>query len=187
MIRQPSKQPALMATLSQIYTNLGIGVIVATASCLAFGAAVQFDLNRNLTPRAWARPVSVVKNVLSRPYSLGWIVWSLSLKDVDLLSGIPGTGTRNQGRSGPTLRTNLDGILMLRYHTLQCKVRTTTKPERTEEGDDRPQSQVKSNRPTLLIRCFFYSTVIFKNFPSLDRWLSWQQSFALLCCFHCMK
>ena len=125
-----------MATLSQIYTNLLIGFAVSIVSCLAFGIAVHLERNRDLTPRAWARPVNIIKNVLSRPYCLGWIWWSFSLKDIDLLSGIPGTGTRSEGWSGPILRTNLDGILMMRYNKLQCKVRTRTKSKRMRKTND---------------------------------------------------
>lgn len=111
-----------MATLSQVYSNLAIGGVVMTTSFIAFGVAVGLGANKNLAPRAWARPIKVLKNCLSRPYSLSWISWAMSLRYIDLLSGIPGTGTREGGRSGPTLKTNLDGIVLLRYHTLQFKV-----------------------------------------------------------------
>lgn len=111
-----------MATLSQVYSNLAIGGVVTTTSFIAFGIAVGLEANKNLAPRAWARPIKVLKNCLSPPYSLSWISWAMSLRYIDLLSGIPGTGTREGGRSGPTLRTNLDGIVLLRYHTLQFKV-----------------------------------------------------------------
>eukprot|EP00536_Pseudo-nitzschia_multiseries_P004604 jgi/Psemu1/253742/estExt_Genewise1Plus.C_770053 len=111
-----------MATLSQVYTNLGVGAFISTVSYLGFGAAVRTESNSNLTPRAWARPVEVIQNCLSRPYCLGWIPWAMSLRYVDLLAGIPGTGTRKRGWSGPLLKTNLDGIVLLRYHALQFKV-----------------------------------------------------------------
>ena len=94
---------------------------------IAFGIAVGLECNKNLTPRAWARPIKVIKNCLNKPYCLSWISWAMSLRYIDLLSGIPGTGTREEGRSGPTLRTNLDGIVLLRYHVLQFKVRTHQK------------------------------------------------------------
>ena len=111
-----------MATLTQVYSNLAIGGVVMTTSFIAFGVAVSLEANKNLAPRAWARPIRVVKNCLAPPYSLSWISWAMSLRYIDLLSGIPGTGTRQGGRSGPTLKTNLDGIVLLRYHTLQFKV-----------------------------------------------------------------
>eukprot|EP00531_Pseudo-nitzschia_arenysensis_P017328 CAMPEP_0116148558 /NCGR_PEP_ID=MMETSP0329-20121206/18442_1 /TAXON_ID=697910 /ORGANISM="Pseudo-nitzschia arenysensis, Strain B593" /LENGTH=1181 /DNA_ID=CAMNT_0003644741 /DNA_START=112 /DNA_END=3657 /DNA_ORIENTATION=- len=107
-----------MATLSAIYTNLAIGSCVTTFGFLSFGLAVRCEANKNLTPRAWARPVNVIKNCLKQPYCLSWIHWAMSLRYIDLLSGIPGTGTREQGKSGPTLRTNLDGIVLMRYHVL---------------------------------------------------------------------
>jgi len=112
-----------MATISQIYSNLVIGGVIATGCFAGFGIAIRVEANKNLTPRAWARPVQILKNVLSPPYSLAWIRWAMKLRYIDLLSGIPGTGTRKGGWSGPTLRTNLDGVVLLRYHTLQFKVR----------------------------------------------------------------
>eukprot|EP00533_Pseudo-nitzschia_delicatissima_P009379 CAMPEP_0116084330 /NCGR_PEP_ID=MMETSP0327-20121206/3747_1 /TAXON_ID=44447 /ORGANISM="Pseudo-nitzschia delicatissima, Strain B596" /LENGTH=1201 /DNA_ID=CAMNT_0003575273 /DNA_START=88 /DNA_END=3693 /DNA_ORIENTATION=+ len=111
-----------MATLSAVYTNLLLGSGVTTVCFLAFGLAVRCEANKNLTPRAWARPVKVLKNCLKQPYCLSWICWAMSLRYIDLLSGIQGTGTREQGKSGPTLRTNLDGIVLMRYHVLQFKV-----------------------------------------------------------------
>mmetsp|Transcript_37114 Transcript_37114/g.42454 ORF Transcript_37114/g.42454 Transcript_37114/m.42454 type:complete len:1352 (+) Transcript_37114:147-4202(+) len=111
-----------MATLTQVYTNLGIGAIVTTVCYIGFGLAVRFECNKDLTPRAWTRPVQILKNCLSPPYCVNWIHWALSQRYIDLLAGIPGTGTRKKGWSGPTLHTNLDGIVLLRYHTLQFKV-----------------------------------------------------------------
>ena len=96
-----------MATLSQVYTTLGIGAGVTVGCYLVFGAAVRYEGNKDLTPRAWSRPRAVLKNVLSPPYCVSWMTWSLSQRYVDLLAGIPGTGTRLNGWSGPTLRTNL--------------------------------------------------------------------------------
>jgi hypothetical protein len=112
-----------MASLTQLYTNLLVGGAMTTACFMSFGLAVAIEANRNLTPRAWARPVGVIKNCLKRPYALRWMTWAMSLRYIDLLSGIPGTGTRREGWSGPPLRTNLDGIVLLRYHTLMFKVR----------------------------------------------------------------
>ena len=112
-----------MATLSQVYINLAMGTVVTTICYIGFGAAVRFECNKDLTPRAWNRPVQVIKNCLSRPYSLSWIHWAMSQRYIDLLAGIPGTGTRQKGWSGPNLRTNLDGIILMRYHALQFKVR----------------------------------------------------------------
>ena len=39
-----------------------------------------------------------------------------------MLSGIPGTGTRDNGYAGALLRVNLDGIVLLRFHALCLKV-----------------------------------------------------------------
>jgi len=51
-----------------------------------------------------------------------WIPWSWRLTYPDMLGGIPGTGTRNNGWAGPTLKVNLDGIIMLKYHALLSRV-----------------------------------------------------------------
>ena len=150
-----------MATLYQVYTNLAIGGVVMSTCFIAFGIAVGLECNKNLTPRAWARPIKVIKNCLNKPYCLSWISWAMSLRYIDLLSGIPGTGTREEGRSGPTLRTNLDGIVLLRYHVLQFKVRTHQKKSRITKFSNEPRKRVpngKKNRQhglTLLSPFFF--------------------------------
>jgi hypothetical protein len=112
-----------MATLSQVYVNLAVGTVVTTVCYIGFGAAVRFECNKDLTPRAWNRPIQVLKNCLSPPYSLSWIYWAMTQRYIDLLAGIPGTGTRVKGWSGPNLLTNLYVIVLLRYHTLQFKVK----------------------------------------------------------------
>lgn len=112
-----------MSTLSQIIGNVIMGSIVTTGSFCAFGAAVRFGWNSNLTPRAWSRPKAVLKNVLHGPwYGVSWIGWAMRQQYSDLLAGIPGTGTRMDGWSGPTLKTNLDTVILLRFHMMQLKV-----------------------------------------------------------------
>eukprot|EP00529_Nitzschia_sp_RCC80_P006547 CAMPEP_0113523150 /NCGR_PEP_ID=MMETSP0014_2-20120614/45558_1 /TAXON_ID=2857 /ORGANISM="Nitzschia sp." /LENGTH=1639 /DNA_ID=CAMNT_0000421233 /DNA_START=235 /DNA_END=5154 /DNA_ORIENTATION=- /assembly_acc=CAM_ASM_000159 len=56
------------------------------------------------------------------PYCLSWIPWALNLTYLQLMEGIPGTGTRDGGWSGPTLKCNLDGIVLLKFHSLCLKV-----------------------------------------------------------------
>lgn len=46
----------------------------------------------------------------------GWIPWTLSISYDQLLTGVPGTGTRKGGMEGSLLRVNLDGIILLRFH-----------------------------------------------------------------------
>jgi hypothetical protein len=46
----------------------------------------------------------------------GWIPWTLSLSYDQLLTGVPGTGTRKDGMEGSLLKVNLDGIILLRFH-----------------------------------------------------------------------
>ena len=57
---------------------------------------------------------------------LGWIPWTLSLSYDDLMSGIKGTGTRQNGMSGSLLKCNLDGIVLLRFHALGLKLSALT-------------------------------------------------------------
>ena len=40
----------------------------------------------------------------------------------NMLQGIEGTGTRDDGWTGPTLKMNLDGIILLKYHYLLFKI-----------------------------------------------------------------
>lgn len=50
----------------------------------------------------------------------GWIPWVLSLSYDQLLTGVPGTGTRKGGLEGNLLNVNLDGIVLLRFHGTSC-------------------------------------------------------------------
>lgn len=52
----------------------------------------------------------------------GWIPWVLSLSYDQLLTGVPGTGTRKGGMEGNLLKVNLDGIVLLRFHALCLRV-----------------------------------------------------------------
>jgi hypothetical protein len=93
-----------------------------------FGVAVDREWNSQLTPRAWSRPVPVVKNVLTdkwcglRIYSLSWILWARKLTYPQGMTGIPGTGTRSDGWAGPTLKMNLDGVILCKYHQMLFKI-----------------------------------------------------------------
>lgn len=46
----------------------------------------------------------------------GWIPWIMSLSYEQLLKGVPGTGTKNNGMRGNMLKVNLDGIVLIRFH-----------------------------------------------------------------------
>ena len=111
-----------MASFQQVLFNLAFGVVIGSASLTAFGFAIRYEYNNQLAPRSWSRPKAVLKNVLKPVYALNWIYWSLQQSYPDLLEGIPGTGTRNGGWSGPLLKTNLDGIIMLKFHSMLTKV-----------------------------------------------------------------
>lgn len=122
-----------MAQLSQIYFTALFGGAVGITFTALFGVAVRNEWNSQLTPRAWSRPVKVVKNVLDGPsvvcgqrlvgwYSLGWVRFAMGLTYPQGLAGVPGTGTREDGWAGPTLKLNLDGVILCRYHRMLFKV-----------------------------------------------------------------
>ena len=52
----------------------------------------------------------------------GWIRWTLGLTYDTMLRGVPGTGTREGGMGGSLLTVKLDGIVLLRFHTVAMKV-----------------------------------------------------------------
>jgi len=99
-----------------------------------FGLAIHFDWVEDLSPRAANRPKSVMKNSLLRGipnhkhrdkfyfYPIAWLIWSYKLTYRDCLLGIPGTGTRKNGWEGPLLKTNLDAVILLKFHTLLFKI-----------------------------------------------------------------
>lgn len=112
-----------MATFQAIGLNLAIGSGVLVASLVAFSAAVQWEFNAELAPRTWARPKGVLKNALRKTYGIAWIPWALRLSYKQMLSdGIPGTGTRQGGWAGPLLKCNLDGVILMKFHSLCLKV-----------------------------------------------------------------
>lgn len=115
-----------MATVGQILSSTLGGSIVTVASWTFFGLAVRFGGNSNLTPRAWSRPREVIKNAISAPYAFGWMIWAVRLKYIDMLVGIPGTGTRKNGWSGPPLKANLDAVIAMRFQSLQLKISILT-------------------------------------------------------------
>lgn len=134
------------ATLRQVGTNLAYQFLIAVVALLLFGIAIWRQWNVDLTPRAANRPLCVLKNVLLNPnfgrssgtteggttnsrwnwfdkfYSLSWLRWTANLTYQQALEGIPGTGSRANGWQGNTLKVNLDGIVLLKYHRMLAKV-----------------------------------------------------------------
>ncbi|KAG7350665.1 protein of unknown function DUF221-domain containing protein [Nitzschia inconspicua] len=111
-----------MSTFSSISLTVGVAALFCGTALAGFSMAVQCEANGLLAPRTYARPKQVLKNILKRPFSLRWISWALNLTYLEMLQGIPGTGTRNKGWSGLKLKANLDGIVLLKYHSLCLKV-----------------------------------------------------------------
>ena len=119
-----------MAQLDQIiWSNITWGACGIFFICL-FGIAIKFEWNSQLTPKAWNRPRNVLKNVLKTHklfgcwnlYPVTWFLWARKLTYPMGMEGIPGTGTRDDGWSGPTLKMNLDGVILLKFHRMLFKI-----------------------------------------------------------------
>ena len=103
-----------------------------------FILAVHYEWTNDLAPRCANRPKAVIKNAilatipekyrtnsfatLTFVYPVAWILWSYKLTYKQLIDGIPGTGTRKDGWKGPLLKTNVDAVILLKYHTLLFKI-----------------------------------------------------------------
>eukprot|EP00536_Pseudo-nitzschia_multiseries_P011223 jgi/Psemu1/289570/fgenesh1_pg.371_\ len=101
---------------------IGFSVFLFVVCMSIFGYAVEHEWNRLFAPRSWARPSAIIKNQIRKPYCFSWIFWALQLSYSEMLEGIEGTGTRKDGWSGPKLRCNLDGIILIKFVTLCLKV-----------------------------------------------------------------
>lgn len=119
-----------MAQLNQIiWSNITWGACGIFFMCL-FGIAIKFEWNSQLTPKAWNRPRNVLKNVLKQHsifgcwnlYPVTWFLWASKLTYPSGMEGIPGTGTRDDGWTGPTLKMNLDGVILLKFHRMLFKI-----------------------------------------------------------------
>jgi hypothetical protein len=117
-----------MAQLTSIITSqLAWGSVGLVFSGL-FGIAVRMEWNAQLAPRTSNRPKSVLKNVLDHKtpfvniYPLAFLLWAWKLSYPNGLMGISGTGSRNNGWAGPTLKWNLDGVILLKYHKMLLKI-----------------------------------------------------------------
>jgi hypothetical protein len=112
-----------MSSFEAIGFNIAVGSVFGVVALFGFDTAIKFQFNSQLAPRTYARPRNVIQNVLkSRPYGLSWIPWTLRLTYLEMMEGIPGTGTRANGWSGANLRCNMDSIIMLRFHSLCLRV-----------------------------------------------------------------
>jgi len=126
-----------------VLAPFGSGIIFLVICLLFFGLAVRKGWTDDLAPRIANRPKGVIKTAMkhhissnsntnteqpssqSNPkcwYSVAWIAWAYNLTHKECLTGIPGTGTRENGREGPLLKTNLDAVILMRFHTFMFKV-----------------------------------------------------------------
>jgi hypothetical protein len=107
-----------MSTFEALKVNIFVNGGICAFSLVAFSVVVQLGFNAQVAPRTCSRPPAVLKNVLKSPYGIRWIPWALNLSYKEMLEGIPGTGTRKNGWSGPMLKCNLDGIIVMKFHAL---------------------------------------------------------------------
>jgi hypothetical protein len=108
------------------------GGVIMGACLVLFALFVHMGWIDDLTPRIANRPKQVLKNAMlyhlpsfmKHPlwYPVSWIGWAYHLTYHECFKGIPATGTRKNGNEGPLLKTNLDAVIMLRFHTLLFKV-----------------------------------------------------------------
>ena len=116
----------------QYFLDVTIGGAGLACSLIFFGFALYMEWNKDLTPRIANRPKGVLKRAIfhhlpewmNTPffYPVAWIGWAYQLTYTECYHGIPGTGTRKDGKEGPLLNCNLDTIIMMRYHALLFKV-----------------------------------------------------------------
>ena len=117
-----------MTTLESIAFTMAGGTCIAVVSIAAFGVAVS-SRHPFIAPRCSARPKDTIYNPDPQHSCqdrgsplLGWITWTLGLTYDEMLRGVPGTGTREGGMAGSMLAVKLDGIVLLRFHTMAMKV-----------------------------------------------------------------
>ncbi len=110
-----------------------LGAISILCCTVFFAFAIHYEWIDDLAPRAANRPKAVMKNAILHGiperfqnkiyvYPFALLHWAYNLTYKDFLQGIPGTGTRKNGEEGPLLKTNLDSVIFLKYHTLLFKI-----------------------------------------------------------------
>jgi len=117
-----------MATLTAIGFTAVAGICGFTISMTLFGFAT-WKQSTFIAARCIGRPKTVIYNpnpthaCQDRGNVIwGWVPWVMNLTYATMLSGVPGTGTRDGGLSGLMLKVNLDGIVLMRFHQLCFRV-----------------------------------------------------------------
>jgi hypothetical protein len=117
-----------MATLTAIGFTVVAGTCGFAVSMISFGFATSKQ-SAFIAARCIGRPKTVIYN--PNPTHTcqdrgnvfwGWVPWVMKLTYATMLSGVPGTGTRDGGLSGLMLKVNLDGIVLMRFHHLCFRV-----------------------------------------------------------------
>jgi len=117
-----------MATLTAIGLTAVAGTCGFAVSMISFGLAT-WKQSTFIAPRCIGRPKTVIYNPNPTDATQdrgnlfwGWVPWVMKLTYATMLGGVPGTGTRDDGRSGLLLKVNLDGIVLMRFHHLCFRV-----------------------------------------------------------------
>eukprot|EP00587_Corethron_hystrix_P004932 CAMPEP_0113302754 /NCGR_PEP_ID=MMETSP0010_2-20120614/3452_1 /TAXON_ID=216773 ORGANISM="Corethron hystrix, Strain 308" /NCGR_SAMPLE_ID=MMETSP0010_2 /ASSEMBLY_ACC=CAM_ASM_000155 /LENGTH=415 /DNA_ID=CAMNT_0000156631 /DNA_START=400 /DNA_END=1644 /DNA_ORIENTATION=- /assembly_acc=CAM_ASM_000155 len=117
-----------MTSLASIGFTLAGGSLCGFCSLCAFACA-QRSRSVFIAPRCTARPRDTIYTPRPKMKSqergsalIGWVWWSLRLSYDEMLQGVRGTGTRENGRSGDLLKVNMDAIVLFRFHAVGLRV-----------------------------------------------------------------
>lgn len=125
--------PADPVEIPVVGSSIYLGIVSLVLCMLFFSLAIHNEWIEDLAPRAANRPREVMKNAILFNltsvhknkvwyYPIAWIIWAYNLTYKECIFGIPGTGTRRNGWEGPLLKTNLDAVILMKYHTLLFKI-----------------------------------------------------------------
>ena len=118
---------------SVVYNPMLFGTVSLLITMIFFAFAIHYEWVDDIAPRAANRPKAIMKNAILHGisdryknklyvYPFAFLRWAYNLTYKECLAGIPGTGTRKNGWEGPLLKTNLDAVIFLKYHTLLFKI-----------------------------------------------------------------
>eukprot|EP00815_Leptocylindrus_aporus_P007522 CAMPEP_0116050744 /NCGR_PEP_ID=MMETSP0322-20121206/563_1 /TAXON_ID=163516 /ORGANISM="Leptocylindrus danicus var. apora, Strain B651" /LENGTH=686 /DNA_ID=CAMNT_0003533353 /DNA_START=122 /DNA_END=2179 /DNA_ORIENTATION=- len=137
-------------TLRSFMNTLVFSTVTGFLSLILYGCCVRYGYARAISPRCATRPMEVLyQPSLSAPLPFStfmrclnacsplafkwmekmlrfegwsWVPWIMRLTYEDLLTGIPGTGTHEKGKSGKLLTINLDAVVFLEFIDVCYKI-----------------------------------------------------------------
>lgn len=118
---------------SVVWNPMMLGTVSLLITMVFFAFAIHYEWVDDIAPRTANRPKAIMKNAILHGisdryknklyvYPFAFLRWAYNLTYKECLAGIPGTGTRKDGWEGPLLKTNLDAVIFLKYHTLLFKI-----------------------------------------------------------------